>query len=265
MTEFDEKPHAKWIGLIWIALIVVVAFVSVRGFPIALKQIPLTWESHLANVFGTPIEARQECEENPQAKALLERIVIRLYPQNETEQKFELRVRAVDMPDINAFAFLGGRIWILKGLFHFAKSPEEVAGVLAHEIEHITHRHLLEGAAGSLLLRYAFRLITNVDAGPLFQKFLNLKFTSHQEEEADSGALDRLQKAKIDPKGFKDFFERLTNEQGSGFTLLSDHPSNESRAQRVSERAAYPSEPMMTSSEWGTLKDICGKPKDKTR
>ena len=55
---------------------------------------------------------------------------------------YAFRVSVVDSPVVNAFAAPGGYIVIYKGLLKYTKSPEELAGVLAHEIEHVIHRHV---------------------------------------------------------------------------------------------------------------------------
>ena len=126
---------------------------------------------------------------------------------------------------INAFALPGGFIGVNTGLILAAQSESEVAGVLAHEIAHVTQRHIarmlqqqqqstiasIAALAGALLLSRVSTQATEAaiafsQAGAIQNQ---LNFTRDNEREADRVGLQTLDQAGFDPRGMANFFERL--------------------------------------------------------
>ncbi len=126
---------------------------------------------------------------------------------------------------INAFAAPGGYIGVNAGLILNTKSESELAGVLAHEISHVTQRHMARSferaeqmsipmavaMIGSLLLGVAspdagFAAMSAVQAGGAQHQ---IDFTRANEQEADRVGMALLSRAEFDPKGMPSFFERL--------------------------------------------------------
>ena len=85
---------------------------------------------------------------------------------------------------------------------------------------------------------------------------MNLHFSRTQEQEADEGGLRRLQQAGIDAKGFQEFFKRMQT-AASVPAILSDHPSDESRARLAEKFFGAKTTPLMTGQEWLSLQKIC--------
>ena len=147
-------------------------------------------------------------------------------------------------PAINAFALPGGFIGVNTGLILTAQAESELAGVLAHEISHVTQRHIarmlaqqnqtglasIAAIAGALLLsrvssqagEAAFAL---GQAGAIQSQ---LNFTRDNEREADRVGLQVLDQAGFDPRGMAAFFERLQRaspiHESSSFSYLRTHP-----------------------------------------
>jgi predicted Zn-dependent protease len=189
----------------------------------------------------------------------LAQLVTRLYPLDADDTRFPLHVRVSKNAEINAYAGLAGVITVNTGLLAQAKSAEEVAGVLAHEIGHVQHRDVMQGALVHLLTSQGLNLIFS-DGDPSTgtewtNYFLNMRFSRRQEAAADEAGLLRLQKAHIDNKGFKDFFDRM--EDSTADTFLSDHPSNISRSELVSSYKNGAVTPVMTGAQWQALKKYC--------
>ena len=126
---------------------------------------------------------------------------------------------------INAFAGLGGHIYVYDGLLRQADSPDELAGVIAHEIEHVHHRHILQGVLVRLLTTEAMRWIffDGKQMGPeIARLLLNMSFSRGQEFEADDAGLQRLRQARVDVAGLGRFFERMKNYVRHVPSFLSD-------------------------------------------
>lgn len=153
---------------------------------------------------------------------------------------------------INAFAAPGGVVVVNAGLLRAISSPEELAGVLAHEIAHAELRHSLKGVVKSLGLRAIASLALGDYGGTAlaegFKKLTELGFSREAEREADQEGLRRLVAARIDPQGMVRFFELLEKEQQlTPPEFLSTHPSN---AERI---AALKSEIALLPKDWQPL------------
>ncbi len=163
--------------------------------------------------------------------------------------------------NINAFAFFGGHIALHSGLFLHAKTEGELASVMAHEIAHVTQRHLarsmeeqarrspatLAALAGSLLLAIAapeagIAAMTATTAGSM-QSSIN--YTRSNEKEADRFGIHTLSKAGYDAQAMPRFFGRLADSFRYASTpppMLLTHPLPEDRITDSRSRArGYPS------------------------
>jgi predicted Zn-dependent protease len=159
----------------------------------------------------------------------------------------------------NAFAIPGGYIFVFDGLLAKLNSEEELAGVLAHEIGHVTHNHFfkddakvtamtLATIAAILLSRgsgaaASIAMATNISA--------QLQFSRENEEEADASAIGYLKRAGYDPKGMLHFFQTLLNyERINGVEMpayLETHPALEDRIHLVEMRLARPVDDVLSS------------------
>ena len=154
--------------------------------------------------------------------------------------------------EINAFAAPGGIVVVNSGLLRAVTSPEELAGVLAHEIAHAELRHSLKGIAKNLGLRALATLVLGDYGGTALaegmKKLAELGFSREAEREADQEGLRRLVAARIDPQGLVRFFELLEKEQQlAPPEFLSTHPAN---AERI---AALKREIALLPQDWRPL------------
>lgn len=159
---------------------------------------------------------------------------------------------------INAFALPGGFIGVNTGLILASQSESELASVLAHEIAHVTQRHIARMLAKqeqnnlmSLAALAAGLLLSRVDsqagqAAAIFGQAgaiqSQLNFTRDNEREADRIGLQTLQQSHFDPRGMADFFERLqrsTRVYGAGApSYLRTHPLEYERIADIQSRIA---------------------------
>lgn len=164
----------------------------------------------------------------------------------------------IDNPSINAFAGPGGVIGVHTGLIAAAENESELAGVLAHEIAHVTQRHLIRAyeAANRLSLPTTAAIIAAVlvgaaaspDAGIAAVSAIQagslqyqINFTRDNEKEADRIGVQFMRAAGVDPFGMPSFFERLqrsTRLYGQGLPeFLSTHPVTTDRIAESYNRA----------------------------
>ncbi|MDY6416188.1 MAG: M48 family metalloprotease, partial [Succinivibrio dextrinosolvens] len=151
-------------------------------------------------------------------------------------------------PSLNAAAFLGGKVQVNAGLFHYTDNEDEFASVLAHEISHITQRHIarfieeqsdrgaisIAGIIGSIALAIINPTVGaaafSTSAGLMAQTGIN--FTRDNEYEADRIGISVLDKAGYNPMAMSTLFKKLFSMQGninSAYALLIDHPLSEIR------------------------------------
>jgi len=154
-------------------------------------------------------------------------------------QPYKLHLYVIDGPNtVNAFAAPGGHVIVFTGLMKELESPEELAGIIGHELQHVLMKHPLKSivrSAGfaivvSILLGDTSGLAAIIaEYGP---ELARLSYSREQEREADRGAVDLLVKAKIDPMKFPEFFRRM-QAHGEGMpstlTMISTHPGHEER------------------------------------
>ena len=142
---------------------------------------------------------------------------------------------------INAFATLGGFVYIQTGLIRAATNEAELAGVIAHEIGHITGRHgvermrqaaIAEGITGALEVRQD----TLVQLG--VQLALALPNSREAEYDADRRGFHNLGRAGYDTRGFLTFMQTLERQGGSPPEFLSTHPNPGNRVQNLQAMAA---------------------------
>jgi Zn-dependent protease with chaperone function len=250
---------SKLKGFLWIAVCLVLAVILAVGIAPLARAVPWRWEQKLAVAVGPPDLGAGTCHAAPGAKDALQKLVARLYPAESGDDAFTVDVHVVKLSMINAFAGLGGHIVVTTGLLAHAESAEEAAGVLAHEMEHVRRRHIMQGAMIHMLTAAGLQAVFSGDpsgAENWAGYFINMSFTRQQEEEADEGGLKRLQAAHIDNSGFKHFFERM-EKSGFGEKFLSDHPSSESRAELVDDFKNENTRPVMSAEEWAALKHYC--------
>jgi beta-barrel assembly-enhancing protease len=153
----------------------------------------------------------------------------------------------VDSNQVNAFALPGGFIYINRGLIERSNNMSEVAGVLAHEIAHVVHRHGIEQMArmqnAQLGVNLAYILLGRTPGGVEqagLQVGAGAFFARHSREaerEADASAVQYLAQAGINPQGIVSLFETLLAERQRAPSQVeqwfSTHPLEQERVQNT--------------------------------
>lgn len=156
----------------------------------------------------------------------------------------EWRFFIVDSPEVNAFAVPGGFIYMNRGLIERAQNMSEVAGVLGHEIGHVTRRHSIKQMEQQQKAGIGVNLLCvltpsvcqsqvagaaiNLGAGAVFARF-----SRQDETEADQEGVRYTTRAGIDPRGIPQMFRILLNEReqrpGGVAAWFATHPLEENR------------------------------------
>lgn len=166
--------------------------------------------------------------------------------------KFDYVFKITDDKDVNAFALPAGHVYVNKGLLDFVQSDHELAGVLAHEIAHDAHHHMIAlireqsklnnkmalVLLAALIGKMPGRDLGNVMMGAQLLQIAKLSGYGQQaEEDADRTAVDYLAKTEYNPVGILTFMERLSNKtpyEGPNFAMT--HPVSGDRCATIISR-----------------------------
>jgi predicted Zn-dependent protease len=161
----------------------------------------------------------------------------------------------VDSKEVNAFAVPGGYVYVNRGLIERAQSMSQVAGVIGHEIGHVTMRHSIkqmQKAQGVNGVSSLACILTRVCGSGLATSAINLgagglfaQFSQSDEAEADEEGVRTVIKAGIDPNGIPEMFRILLEERksnpGAASAFFATHPLEEKRiAATMALIATYP-------------------------
>jgi predicted Zn-dependent protease len=215
--------------------------VSGRIFGILPNWVSLEKEVALGAQVAAEFEQTARLVEDPVVAEYVDRIGQDIVKHSDAKVPFHIKV--VDTDEINAFAFPGGYFYVNKGLILAADNEAELAGVMAHEISHVTARHATERMSKGQYLQLA--AIPALFVGGYWAQMgiqnalglgLNLEMmgiTRENEREADQLGIQYLWNTGYDPNAFVSFFEKMQAEEESKPGRLAGwfrtHPSTDDR------------------------------------
>ncbi len=250
-------------GLLAVGALAVLLLPRLAGPLTAL--VPAAWEEALGDRVVAQIAAARPFCRGEAGMAALERLSARLTAGKELS--FPVRIEVSSREGVNAFAVPGGRIVVLRELISKANGPEEVAGVLAHEIAHGLERHPMRGLVRALGLKMVAgallgdATVIEEAAGRFGQLLLIFAYTREDELAADRLAVALLNRAGMRGDGLLSFFRRLeaANAGAAGLPrLLSTHPLTSERIELIEAMSTGRGD-VMTKAEWAALRAICDR------
>jgi Zn-dependent protease with chaperone function len=261
-----------WLMTSAAALATLVAVVDLSPARTIAGLIPKDARAALGQQVVRSVTAAGRVCETPDGLAALNALAAKLSAASGRDKTFTVTV--VDNPAVNAFAAPGEVIVVMRGLLAQAAGPDEVAGILAHEMGHGIELHPEAGLVRGLGLAVVGELILGGTSGGSLANvalvLTNLSYSRGAEREADGHALAILKASAISPEGLAQFFERMAKREGgsekskpssgrlgTGMEIMSSHPSNAERLARVRGAIGYPSQPALSPAGWAALKDIC--------
>ncbi len=263
------RPVAFWRIAAWsgAAVTAIVGMIWV-GVPVLADQVaealPARWEKPLGDAVDRQIRvifSGEECT-YPSGTRALAKLVGQLQSAATLPLPPEPAVLRSSVP--NAFALPGGRIYVLSALLEKARSPDELAGVLAHELGHVAHRdglrRLIRDGGTGFLVGLLFGDVSGAGAA-LFaaRTLLSAAYSRDLEAGADEFAIRIMRQLGRPTAPLGALLERITGEDDAALpSLLRDHPLTPERVARLQQADRVPSgPPLLTPAEWRALKAIC--------
>ncbi len=218
------------------------------------------FERRLGKMFLNQVRHFEQVVSDPEIESYIQSIGYQLASHSDnTEQAFTFFV--VNNTAINAFAGPGGMIGINSGVILNSSNESELAAVMAHEIAHVTQRHLarqfeqqnlLSIPTAAAMVGAILVAVVNPEAGAAALAGVSglstqnqINFTRANEEEADRVGMQTLERANYDPRGMPAFFETLQRisrySQSAAPEFLRSHPLTTSRiADSIARAEMYP-------------------------
>lgn len=269
-----SRAESKRHSVMWLSVLASVVLVGAAAFwgvkragQASVKVLPHSVDEQLGELAIENMDLQGTVLTDPVLKQGVDKIMARLAPKK--IEGFTFQPRVVDASIVNAFALPGGPMVVYTGLMRAAENPEQLAGVLAHEMAHVTRRHGMQRIAQSLGVVAGIQLLFGDVSGiaavavEVLQQGAVNSYSREQEHEADMDAVKTMARAKIDPKALADFFALLDKREGNMPSIISwlgTHPDLKQRIADVRAAAAKAGslevEPLL--SDWAEMQRHAG-------
>jgi predicted Zn-dependent protease len=232
--------------------------------------VSLEKEIQIGAQYAQYFEQSARLVEDPVVTGYIDRLGQKIVKNSDAKVPFVIKV--VDTDEVNAFALPGGYFYVNKGLIIEAGTESELAGVMAHEIAHVTARHATERMTKSQLLQFASLPALFIGGGYLAQMAIYnglglgmslavLGISRKSEEEADQLGTQYLWNTGYDPEGYMTFFDKMQEKEkekpGKFAGFFRTHPAVENRQERVADEISFlpvGEETIVTTSEFQKVK-----------
>ncbi len=267
-----RDARVRWTMLAAVAVVALTAGIYRWGIPgfasAATPYVPVSWEDTLGKQVVEHLAPEDRQCKDPARTEKLSRIVQSLTA-TVPSSLYQIRLYVLDSPQVNAFAAPGGHVLLLRGLLEHTETPEQLAGVLAHELQHIYKRHatraILEQTASTFLLTavsgdFSGGLAWGLEGA---RTMGSLHYSRAHETEADIEGLKMMQTARLDPTAMIAFYgimQKETKDHAGPLDFLATHPNMGERLATLLTLAG-PRPPQATSllpnDEWKDIRSLC--------
>lgn len=283
LTEKRRQQTGREIRLAVTATVALAGVIAayLYGVPLLASRlvtlVPPAWEQSLGETVARQMEASlgesngwQVCDPNPDS--LANRAIARFgaAAMEGSGSPFTLDITVVKSDIPNAFALPGGQVFFFSALLEQAETQDEFAGVLAHEVGHVAHRHgmeqLISTAGTGALIGFILGDMTGISvAAGLGATIIDARFSRDAERQADAFAAHVAERMDFKPAGLADLINRVStdDEFARALALLSTHPLTEDRRtalEVLSQQRPAGLEPPFTAAEWRAIRSMCGAP-----
>ena len=243
--------------------------IAIYGVPLAADRlaplVPVALESRIGEMVDGQVKALfgDKLCKNPEGKAALVKLVGALRAAGNVTGTVDAAVLSTGIP--NAIALPGGKVYVFAPLLDQAASPDELGGVIAHELGHVHNRdgvrRVIQTGGTSFLIGLLFGDVTGSGAAIVIgRELLDSSYSREAETRADAFAIGIMGKLGRSPKPLGELLTRLTEgKEIKAMAILAGHPLTQDRLAAMT-RADAPAtgEPLLTAAEWKALKAICG-------
>ncbi len=201
--------------------------------------IPFSWEQALA---GDQTDSRFGAAGDAAVTLRLQELADRLTDARPLPRGMTVTLHYVDTERVNAFAGLGGHIYIFRGLLEQLETENAVAALLGHEIGHVAERHVVKNLSGAVLVQISFAAVfgDSTELSGLGGEILRLEmlaFSRGMERQADDFALTSQERLYGHFGGYLELFAVLgradKKDDSRVLRFLQTHPQSESRAEQA--------------------------------
>lgn len=243
-----------------IMVAVLVLFIIPNSAPYLAKITPASFRYHISKLALEYISSNKKICYNTKLNQELDNILLSLKDKKTGHAKIVL----IKSDAANAFALPDGTITVLSGLITKAEIPEEIAGVIAHELGHIAYDHSMQGAIRTLGITGIMDIATGGGGAMVYltTELYNNSYSRDVESEADEYSIKLMQNAGYNLKGMHEFFIRnkdngINKILKSGLRWVSTHPLDEERAELFKQSSKNNSfKEVVSSLTWQEIKKL---------
>ena len=220
-------------------------------------------EKKLGDLIWESINKSEKENKNPFVVNTIDSIVNKICNANKIDRK-SIKVHIINKDEINAFAIPNGHLVVYSGLILNSDNPEELTGVICHEIAHIELNHVMKKLVKELGLSVIISMASGNGGEMIKQTAKTLSssaFDRSMEKEADIKAVDYMLNAEINPEPLANFLYKISakeNDATKYLSWLSTHPDSKARAEYIIEYSKDKKEnykAVITESTWVKLKE----------
>jgi len=278
-TGMTERRTRRRVAFWSIAATISLVLVAVFGLPALVERltplIPLSVEHQFGRAIDAQVRAMLdtgggskpfECgtaDSEKAGRAAFDKMLGKMH--TASGLPIPLTTAVVRRSEANAIALPGGHIYVFQGLINQSRSPDELAGVIAHEIGHVAHRDGTRSVLQSAGYSFLFGMLLGDFTGGgvvviAARKILQSAYSRDVESSADRYGVDLMTKISADGSALGAILARIGGAEPS-IRILLDHPETKERVAAINARAAASQsarEPMLSPAEWAALRRICG-------
>ena len=245
INSSKEHPLKEFIILLSGAVLLVIIASLILGFSGSwlAGKIPFSAETKIASLYD--VSQFTDSEDHPKITQYLQNLADKISKAQNLPEEMKITAHYMDSDTINAFATLGGNLFIYRGLLEKVPNENTLVTLLGHEIGHVKYRHPIKSLGRGVAVSIAMSTITgSTDSQVLGEAGLLtvLKFSREMEQQADEEAISTLNTLYGHINGgaalFK-IFQKMREDMETGETpeLFSTHPLDQSRIDHFSEMA----------------------------
>ncbi|MGH7636957.1 MAG: M48 family metallopeptidase, partial [Gemmatimonadaceae bacterium] len=233
----------------------------------AAARVPESWETELGRGVGARMTTQSDICTDSAVTQPLQVVLNRLLEAAQPNQQYDFRLTVLRDTTINAFAAPGGFLAVNQGLLFAAKTAEEFAGVLAHEVAHVTRRHTTRTMLRDIPIRFAISAVSGgsgMETATMVAGSIGmLRYRRDFESDADREGLRLLHIAEIDASGVVSFMRTLEDERESEPRFANYLSSHRRTVDRIAQLEAlnrvgkYQTTPLMDSATWAGVRAGC--------